>query len=70
MYKFIIADTYDSKANAFQSKQVHVRDKCHVIPFICGNLKNDTNKRNHKTEIDSQMEKINLRLPKGKAGEE
>ena len=30
------------------------------------NLKNDTNELIYKTEIDSQTQKINLSLPKGK----
>ena len=32
------------------------------------NLKNDINEPIYKTETDSQMERINLRLPKGKGG--
>ena len=33
------------------------------------NLKNDTSELIYKTEIDSQTEKTNLWLPKGKKGE-
>ena len=32
------------------------------------NLKNDTNEFIYKTERDSETQKINLRLPKGKEG--
>ena len=32
------------------------------------NLKNDTNELIYKTEIDSQTQKTNLWLPKGKGG--
>ena len=32
------------------------------------NLKNDINEPIYKTETDSQMERTNLRLPKGKGG--
>ena len=31
-------------------------------------IKNDTNELNHKTEIDSQIQKTNLWLPKWRAG--
>ena len=33
-----------------------------------GNLKYDTNELIYKTETDSQIQKTNLRLPKGKGG--
>ena len=33
------------------------------------NLKNDTNELIYKTETDSQTQKPDLRLPKGKGGE-
>ena len=40
--------------------------KYHMISFICGFLKNDTNELIYKTEIDSQTWKTNLWLPTGK----
>ena len=41
-----------------------------MLLLICGILKkNDTNELTHKTEIDSQTQKTNLWLPKGKGGE-
>ena len=46
------------------------KDKYHMISFICGILKNDTNELIYKTEIDSQIQKTNLWLPKGKGGGE
>ena len=39
-----------------------------MISLICGILKNDTNELIYKTEIDSQTQKTNLWLPKGKGG--
>ena len=36
-----------------------------MISLICGILKNNTNELTCKTEIDSQMKKSNLWLPKG-----
>ena len=45
------------------------KDKYYMISLICGILKNDTNKLIYKTEIDSQTQKTNLWLPKGKGGE-
>ena len=40
-----------------------------MISLICGILKNDTNELIYKTEIDSQLKKTNLWLPKGEGGE-
>ena len=45
------------------------KDKYHMISLICGILKNDTNELIYKTEIDSQLKKTNLWLPKGEGGE-
>ena len=39
-----------------------------MISLICGILRNDTNELIYKTETDSQRQKTNLRLPKGKGG--
>ena len=44
------------------------KDKYHMISLMCGILKNDTNEFTYKTEIDSQTQKTNLWLPKGKWG--
>ena len=41
------------------------KDNYHDIIYMW-NLKNSTNELISKTEIDSQMQKINLSLPKGK----
>ena len=45
------------------------KDKYHMISFIYGILKNNTNELIYKTETDSQRWKTNLWLPKGKGGE-
>ena len=45
------------------------KDKYHMVSPIYGIPKNDTNELIYKTEIDSQTQKRNLWLPKGK-GEE
>ena len=45
------------------------KDK-YMVSLICGILKNDTNELIYKTEIDSQIQKTNLSLPKGKEDEE
>ena len=37
-----------------------------MISLICGTLKNGTNKPIYKIEIESQMLKTNLWLPRGK----
>ena len=42
------------------------KDKHHMISLICGILKNGANELIYKTEIDSQTQKTNLCLPKGK----
>ena len=44
------------------------KDKYHDITYMW-NLKYDINKLIYKTEIDSQTEKTNLWLPKGKVEE-
>ena len=44
------------------------KDKQHMIQLICGTKKNGTNELIYKTEIESQMQKTNLWLPKGKVG--
>ena len=41
------------------------KDKYHMIPLICGILKNGTNELIYKTEIDSRMQKTNLWLRGG-----
>ena len=41
------------------------KDK-YMILLTCGILKTDTNELIYKTEIDSQTQKTNLGLPKGK----
>ena len=44
--------------------------KTNIMISLKWNLKNDTNELIYKREIDSQIQKINLQLPKGKgAGE-
>ena len=43
------------------------KDKYHMMLLICGIQKNDTNELIYKT--DSQTQKANLWLPKGKWGE-
>ena len=42
------------------------KDKYHTISLICGIFKKDTNVLSYKTEIDSQTQKTNLWLSKGK----
>ena len=44
------------------------KDKYHMVSLTCGILKNDTNELIYKTERDAQIQKTNLRLPKGKGG--
>ena len=44
------------------------KDKHHVILLIFGIWKKDTNELIDKTETDSQTQKTNLWLPKGKVG--
>ena len=39
-----------------------------MISLICGILINGKNEPIYKTEIESQMQKTNLWLPKGKSG--
>ena len=39
-----------------------------MLSLICGIFKNDTNELIYKIEIDSQAQKTNLWLPKGKGG--
>ena len=39
-----------------------------MISLICQILKHNTNELIYKTEIDSQTQKTNLQLPKGKQG--
>ena len=41
-----------------------------MISLICGIFKNDTNELIYKTEIDSQTQKTNLWLQKGRGGQE
>ena len=41
------------------------KDK-YMISLICGIFKNDRNQLIYKTEIESQTQKTNLWLPKGK----
>ena len=36
-----------------------------MTPLVCGILKNDTDELIYKTEIESQIQKTNLWLPKG-----
>ena len=43
-----------------------MKDKFHMLSLTCGNLKNVKNELNDKTEIDSQAQKTNSWLPKGK----
>ena len=43
------------------------KDKYHDITYMW-NLKNDTNELIYRIETDSQTQKTNLRLPKGKDG--
>ena len=46
------------------------KGKYHMISLICGILKTDANELIYKIEVDSQTQKTNLWLPKGKgAGE-
>ena len=45
------------------------KDKYHILTHICGIQKNGIDDLIYKTEIDSQTQKTNLRLPKGKGRE-
>ena len=45
------------------------KDKYHMISFICGILKKDTNELIYKIETDSKTSKTNLHLPRGICGE-
>ena len=45
------------------------KDKYYMVLFIRGISKNDTNELIYKTEIDSQTQKTNLRLPKRERGQ-
>ena len=45
------------------------KDKYRMISLICRILKNDTTEYIYKTETDSQTQKSNLWLSKGKLGE-
>ena len=47
-----------------------VKDKYHMISFISGILKNDSNELIYKTETDSWTQKANLQLLKEKVGGE
>ena len=40
-----------------------------MISLTCGIFKNDINELVYKTDMYSQTQKTNLRLPKGKGGE-
>ena len=42
-------------------------EKYHMTSLICGILKNGTNELIYKTEIESQMQKTNLWLPRGES---
>ena len=42
------------------------KDKYRMISFICGNVKYDTNELTCETETDSQTERTDLWLPRGK----
>ena len=42
------------------------KDKYHIISLICGIYKKGTSELLYETEIESQMQKTNLWLPKGK----
>ena len=54
-----------------QSEVRQRKDKYHMISLTGGILKNDINELIYKTETDSQTQKTNLQLPKGKdSGEE
>ena len=44
------------------------KDKDHMLSLTCEILKNDTHELIYKTETDSQIQKANLGLPKGKEG--
>ena len=44
------------------------KDIYHTISLICGIFNNETNELTYQTEIDSQTQKTNLWLPKGKGG--
>ena len=46
------------------------KDKYYMISLTCDASKNDANQLIYKTEIDSQIQKTNLRLSKGKVGNE
>ena len=39
-----------------------------MLSLTCEILKNDTHELIYKTETDSQIQKVNLGLPKGKEG--
>ena len=42
------------------------KDKYHMISLICGILKNNTAELTYETEMDSQIQKTNIWLPKGR----
>ena len=42
------------------------KDKYRMISFICGNVKYDTNELTYETETDSQTERTDLWLPRGR----
>ena len=46
--------------------EVRKMDKYHMLFFYMKSKKKDTNELIYKTEIDSQTQKTNLWLPKGK----
>ena len=42
------------------------KDKYHMISLICGILKNNTAELTYETEMDSQIQKTTIWLPKGR----
>ena len=49
-------------------REVRERQISYDITYTWNDTKNDTNELIYKTEIDSQTQKTNLWLPKGKGG--
>ena len=58
-------------SNVDGPREHHTKYSKSEIPYditYMWNLKNDTNESVYKTEIDSEIQKTNLQLPKGKGG--
>ena len=74
-YSAIKRTKYCLCSNADGPREHHTKesksDRERYVPYditYMWNLKNNTNKSVYKTEIDSEIQKTNLQLPKGKGG--